>query len=368
MKKILIIAGTRPEAIKVAPVILELKKYPKRIAVKTCCTGQHRELLRGIFDLFGIEPDYNLELMTQNQTLSEITAKMFLELNKVIEKESPDWILAQGDTATVMVASVLSYYHRIKFGHIEAGLRTGDLYSPYPEEGNRIIADAVAYKLWAPTRQARAALIKSGADKNKITVTGNTVIDALKIVSKIKYDYKNSILGQYEGKKIVLITAHRRESFGLDFENMCGAIRDLAAKYKEMAFVYPVHLNPNVRKIVNSTLRGVPNISLIEPLEYLDFVNVMKKSFLILTDSGGVQEEAPYFDVPALVMRKKTERNEGVKAGVSMVVGTGRKKIVAAASVLIEDAAAYKKMAQSKNPYGDGCASRYIVREILENE
>jgi UDP-N-acetylglucosamine 2-epimerase (non-hydrolysing) len=368
MKKVLIIAGTRPEAIKVAPVVLELKKHQDEIVTKSCCTGQHRELLSGIFDLFGVKPDYNLDLMTQDQTLSEIASKMFLELSKVIEKESPDWVLAQGDTVTAMAASVLSYYNKIKFGHIEAGLRTGDLYSPYPEEGNRVIADAVAYKLWAPTSEARAALINSGLDKNKITVTGNTIIDALKIVSERDYDYKNSPIGQFEGKKIILITAHRRESFGSDLENMCSAVKELAAIYKDMVFVYPVHLNPNVRKVVNCTLQGVPNIYLIEPMEYLDFVHLMKNSFLILTDSGGIQEEAPFFNVPVLVMRKKTERNEGIKAGVSMLVGTDKRRIIDVASLLIEDNGVYNKMAHSVSPYGNGDASRYIVEEVLENE
>ncbi|MHC4286953.1 MAG: non-hydrolyzing UDP-N-acetylglucosamine 2-epimerase [Planctomycetota bacterium] len=367
MPKIIIIAGTRPEVIKVAPVLLELQKNRSHIETIFCCTGQHRELLNGLFDLFGLTVDYNLDLMATDQTLSEITSRMFSGLDKIIRKESPDWILAQGDTATAMTASVLSYYHRIKFGHIEAGLRTGDLYSPYPEEGNRMIADAVAHRLWAPTEICRNTLINAGVDQNKIRVTGNTVVDALKIVAGFDYDYKNSPIGHFNGEKIVLVTAHRRESFGSGLENICLALKTLSLEFKGMNFVYPVHLNPNVRAAVNKTIQGVRNIHLLEPLSYQDFIHLMKKSFLILTDSGGIQEEAPFFDIPVLVMRNKTERSEGVDAGVSMLVGTDKQQIIDGASQLIEDRGLYNTMAKSPSPYGDGKASTYIVKEILED-
>ncbi|MHC5163820.1 MAG: non-hydrolyzing UDP-N-acetylglucosamine 2-epimerase [Planctomycetota bacterium] len=367
MPKIIIIAGTRPEVIKVAPVLLELQKHRSHIETIFCCTGQHRELLNGLFDLFGLTADYNLDLMAADQTLSEITSRMFSGLEKMIQKESPDWILAQGDTATVMTASVLSYYHRIKFGHIEAGLRTGDLYSPYPEEGNRMIADAVAHRLWAPTEKCRNALVNAGIDQKKIRVTGNTVVDALKIVAGFDYDYKNSPIGHYNGEKIVLVTAHRRESFGPGLENICLALKTLSRKFEDTNFVYPVHLNPNVRAAVNKTIQGVRNIHLLEPLNYQDFIHLMKKSFLILTDSGGIQEEAPFFNIPVLVMRNKTERSEGVDAGVSMLVGTDKEQIIDDASRLIGDRDLYRAMATSPSPYGDGKASKYIVKEILED-
>jgi UDP-N-acetylglucosamine 2-epimerase (non-hydrolysing) len=367
MRKVLIIAGTRPEAIKVAPVMLELKKHQDQIKTVFCCTGQHRELLSGIFDLFDLTVDHNLALMAPNQTLSGIASRMFSSLEKIIRAESPDWILAQGDTATVMVASVLSYYNNIKFGHIEAGLRTGDLYSPYPEEGNRMIADAVAHRLWTPTEKSYTALVDSGIDRAKIKVTGNTVIDALKIAAGLHYNYESSPMSYLNGEKIVLVTAHRRESFGPDMESICLAVKDMARTFKNMVFIYPVHPNPNVREVVNKTIRGVANIHLIEPLDYQDFIHLMKKSFLILTDSGGLQEEAPFFDVPVLVMRNKTERLEGVEAGVAMLVGTDKKQIIDGVTRLVEDSELYNAMANSVSPYGDGDASKYIVREILED-
>lgn len=351
-----------------APVLLELKKYRSHIETIFCCTGQHRELLNGLFDLFGLTVDYNLDLMVKDQGLSEITSKMFLELEKIIRKESPDWILAQGDTTTVMVASILSYYHQVKFGHIEAGLRTGDLYAPYPEEGNRIIADVVAHRLWAPTEMCRTALIDSGTDRSRIQVTGNTIIDALKIVAGLDYDYKNSPIGHFNGRKKILITAHRRESFGLGIENICLALKELSEMFEELEFIYPVHMNPNVRDIVNRTIQGASNIHLLEPLKYQDFIHLMKRSHLVLTDSGGIQEEAPFFDVPVLVMRDKTERCEGVEAGVSMLIGTDKEQIINSFSRIMGDPDLYCSMASSVNPYGDGNASKYIVREILEDE
>ena len=367
MKKVLVIAGTRPEVIKVAPVVLELNKHTDQIKTVLCCTGQHRELLSGIFDLFGLTVDHNLDLMVQNQTLSGIASRMFPALEEIIRTESPDWILAQGDTVTVMVASILSYYSGIKFGHIEAGLRTGDLHSPYPEEGNRMIADTVAHRLWTPTEKSRTTLINSGIDPAKIKVTGNTVIDALKIAVGLRYNYQSSPVSYLNGEKIVLVTAHRRESFGSDMENIYLAVREIARTFKDMVFVCPVHLNPNVREVVNKTIRGVSNIHLHEPLDYQDFIHLMKKSFLVLTDSGGIQEEAPFFDVPVLVIRNKTERLEGVEAGVAILVGTEKQQIIDGATQLIENNELYNNMAKSANPYGDGNAAKHIVAEIVED-
>lgn len=368
MIKVLTISGTRPEAIKIAPVIQELKKHPGSIQTINCSTGQHRELLQGIFDLFNIELDYNLDLMTKDQTLFQITSRLFQGLSEVFEKEKPDWVLAQGDTTTVMVASILSYYGKIKFGHIEAGLRTNDLYSPYPEEGNRIIADSVAHKMWAPTQTSALNLINSGISKENVIVTGNTVIDSLRIASEKTYDIENADFKRYSDQKIVLITAHRRESFGTEMDNIYNAIKTLALKYEDLVFVYPVHFNPNVKDLAKKVLGNIPNIELIEPINYLPFIHLMKKSYLILTDSGGLQEEAPFFNVPVLVMRNTTERPEGIEAGVSVLLGTTRENIVKITSEVLDNRDIYSKMANAKNPYGDGYASEKIVASILEDQ
>ena len=367
MIKVLTISGTRPEVIKIAPVILELQKHPDLFNVINCSTGQHRELLEGIFGLFNLEPDIDLHLMVKDQSLFQITSRLFRGLSEVFDKEKPDWVLAQGDTTTVMVASLLSYYGKIKFGHIEAGLRTNDLYSPFPEEGNRIIADHMAHRLWAPTETSATNLISSGFSEERVLVTGNTVIDSLRIVSEIPLEDNCGILQKYEGKKIVLITAHRRESFGSDMKHMLQAIKILSAKYNELVFVYPVHFNPNVRNIANEILGNIPNLDLIEPLSYLPFLHLMKKSYLILTDSGGLQEEAPFFNIPVLVMRNITERPEGIEAGVSALVGTQESDIVKIASGVLENLEIYKKMANAENPYGDGFAAGRIVNSILQS-
>ncbi len=367
MIKVLTISGTRPEAIKIAPVIQELNKRRDSIRIVNCSTGQHRELLQGIFGLFGLVPDIQLELMTKDQSLYQITSKLFQGLSEVFEKEKPDWVLAQGDTTTVMVASILSYYGKIKFGHIEAGLRTNDLFAPYPEEGNRIIADHMAHRLWAPTEISASNLIKNGFSDEKISVTGNTVIDSLRIVSELSLDQSSEITHKYKDKKLVLITAHRRESFGKDMHNMLNAIKRLALKYQDLVFVYPVHFNPNVRNIAKKILGDIPNMELIEPLNYLPFIQLMKRSYLILTDSGGLQEEAPFFNIPVLVMRNTTERPEGINAGVSVLVGTNEEDIVRTASNIIDNKRNYGRMASSTNPYGDGFASARIVDSILES-
>lgn len=368
--KVLSIFGTRPEAIKMAPVVMELRKTPGIDSV-VCVTGQHREMLDQVLDVFSIEPDFDLNLMTKNQTLSQLTARLFVGLEEVIQKVEPRWVLAQGDTTTVMVAAIQSYHQKASFGHVEAGLRTGDLYSPWPEEGNRLIADRVAECLWPPTERARQNLLDEGIDDKRIHVTGNTVIDALKFVAGTSPDWSNSTLARFAKlEKIVLVTAHRRESFGGPFREMCGALRQLADDFagSGVHFVYPVHLNPNVQKPVQEMLGGLDNLHLIDPLGYVDLVHLMRRSLLILTDSGGIQEEAPGLGVPVLVMREKTERPEGVEAGVCRMVGTSKPSIAEQATRLLEDNEARNAMAQSKNPYGDGKASQRIVSDLLSRD
>ena len=350
-----------------APVVLELRKTPGIDSV-VCVTGQHREMLDQVLDVFSIDPDFDLNLMTKNQTLSQLTARLFVGLDEVIQKVKPRWVLAQGDTTTVMVTAVQSYHQRAFFGHVEAGLRTGDLYSPWPEEGNRLIADRVAECLWPPTEHARQNLLEEGVDDKKIHVTGNTVIDALKFVAGSSYDWSSGTLAKFAKlEKVVLVTAHRRESFGGPFREMCGALRQLADDFagSGVHFVYPVHLNPNVQEPVQEMLGGLNNLHLIDPLGYVDLVHLMKRSLLILTDSGGIQEEAPGLGVPVLIMREKTERPEGVEAGVCRLVGTSKSRIVEEATRLLEDDAARNAMAQSKNPYGDGKASERIASDLL---
>ena len=365
---ILTIFGTRPEAIKMAPVVKELAKYPDRVRSVVCSVGQHRQLLDQVLELFQITPDYELNLMRPNQSLSELTARLFSATESVVGEVKPDWILAQGDTTTVFVAAMVAFYHRIPFGHVEAGLRTGDRRRPFPEEINRRFADLLSEVYFAPTETARERLLKEGCAARDIFVTGNTVNDALYDVASRDYDWSAGPLARLPiDRRLVLITAHRRESFGEPFRELCLAIRDLALQFgPEAHFVYPVHLNPNVRQPVNDILTGLPNLSLIEPLDYLSLVHLMKRSTLILTDSGGIQEEAPGLRVPVLVMRDTTERPEGVEAGMVRLVGTKRTRIVAEAARLLRDPAAHAAMATGSNPYGDGNAASRIVSTLLE--
>jgi len=368
MKKILTVIGTRPEAIKMAPIIKQLHKYPKQITSILCVTGQHREMLDQILNLFHILPDFDLNLMRPNQTLPNLTAQLMTHLDSVISKTKPHFILAQGDTTTVLVSSLMAYYNKIPFGHVEAGLRTGDKYKPFPEEINRRIADAVADLHFAPTELAKNNLIAEGCLPQNIYITGNTVVDALLEISAVEYDWESSPLSFIAAKEqIVLITAHRRESFGKSFRNICFAIRQLAYDLydKDFHFVYPVHLNPNVKKPVFDILSDIPNISLIEPLDYLSMVHLMKRSKLILTDSGGIQEEAPTFGVPALVMRELTERPEGVASGNVKLVGTNPTSIIREAKRLLTDTSAYSEMSHCVNPYGDGKAAERIATILL---
>ena len=367
--KILAIIGTRPEAIKMAPVISELKKLPNHFSSIVCVTGQHRQMLDQALELFNITPDYDFDLMRTDQTLAKLTANLFLYLDDVLNKENPNWVLAQGDTTTVLVSSLCAFYHKIPFGHVEAGLRTGDLHKPFPEEANRRIADSLATLFFAPTERARENLISEGLIQENIHVTGNTVIDALLDIVSRPYDWKVGPLADIpHDKRIIFITAHRRESFGKPFEELCAAIRELAIEFhdKGVIFAYPVHLNPNVQAPVRAILSGIDNIYLLPPLDYLASVQLMKNSTLILTDSGGIQEEAPSLRVPVLVMRDVTERPEGVEAGVVRLVGTHKDRIIRETRRLLKDARAYNAMRTGINPYGDGRAAERIVSCLMQ--
>src|SRR3972149_1673399 len=340
MLVVLSLIGTRPEAVKMAPVVRELGRSSDRIRSIVCITGQHREMLDQVLKIFEIKPDFDLRVMRPDQMLPQLTASLITRLEKVVEAVKPDWILAEGDTTTVLVAALISYYHKVHFGHVEAGLRTGDKYKPYPEEIFRRIADLLADALFAPTERSRQNLLREGISEENVIVTGNTVIDALLEVAGYPYAWTTGPLGRIAtDQKVVLVTAHRRESFGAGLQEICFAIKDLAKRFrsKGVHFVYPVHLNPNVRRPVREILSGETNVSLIEPLDYISLIHLMKRAKLILTDSGGIQEEAPTFGVPVLVMREKTERPEGIEAGVTRLAGTRRSQIVAEARRLLED-------------------------------
>ena len=369
MMTVLSVFGTRPEAIKMAPVVKELDRHRDRVRSITCSVGQHREMLDQVLNLFEIKPDYDLNLMRPNQTLSQLTADLFAGLDGVVREVRPDWILAQGDTTTVFVAAMVAFYCRVSFGHVEAGLRTGDMQKPFPEELNRRIADMTASRYFAPTERARQALLREGCQDGNVSVTGNTVVDALNDIASRGYDWRSGPLADVPfDRRLVLITAHRRESFGAPFRELCLAIRDLARMFADegVHFVYPVHLNPNVQQPVRDILSGLSNVSLVEPLDYLSLIHLMKRSTLILTDSGGIQEEAPSLRVPVLVMRDVTERPEGVEAGVVRLVGTQRCRIVKEAEGLLRDPVARARMATGVNPYGDGKAAARIVSILLE--
>jgi UDP-N-acetylglucosamine 2-epimerase (non-hydrolysing) len=368
-KKILFIFGTRPEAIKMAPLIKETEKAGK-FEPKICVTAQHRQMLDQVLKIFEIKPDYDLDIMTGNQNLFDITARIILKVQDVLSVEKPDLVMVQGDTTTTFVASLAAFYTRTKIAHLEAGLRTGNKFAPFPEEINRRITSVIADIHLAPTPWARDNLLRENISPESIFVTGNTVIDALfrvvEILKKSASDFDPLFHGIDFSKKVVLITGHRRENFGEGFRNICQAISELAKKFSGSEFVYPVHFNPNVRKPVNEVLQGIENVHLIEPLDYEPFVYAMEKSYIILTDSGGVQEEAPSLGKPVLVMRESTERPEAVEAGTVKLVGTDKKKIVDEVSTLITDSDAHRRMSQAHNPYGDGKASQRIVK-IMED-
>ena len=372
----MLVFGTRPEAIKMAPLVKEFKKNKNGLNVKVCVTGQHREMLDQVLKLFDIIPDYDLDIMAPNQDLYDITAKVLLGLRSVFKEFNPDVVFVHGDTSTSMAASLAAFYQQIKIAHVEAGLRTYNLYSPWPEEMNRLVVDRMANYYYAPTNTAKDNLLKEGIPSASIIVTGNTVIDALLSVSnKIDQDSNLSDLLNKEltkkGYKIgnrpyILVTGHRRENFGDGFISVCNALRRLAIQHPDFDIVYPVHLNPNVQDPVNRLLSTIDNVYLISPLDYLPFVFLMKNSYLLLTDSGGIQEEAPSLGKPVLVMRDTTERPEAVDAGTVILVGTNEDLIVNKVNNLILDKEEYARMSLIKNPYGDGYASKRIVDSLID--
>jgi UDP-N-acetylglucosamine 2-epimerase (non-hydrolysing) len=368
MLKVLTVFGTRPEAIKMAPLIAELERHPGRIVNRNCLTGQHKDMVAPLIDLFGIRVDHDLNLMRPNQTLEHITVTVLQEVGRILREEKFDLLLVQGDTTTSMAAALAGFYAGVKIGHVEAGLRTFDKHNPYPEESNRKMIDAVADLFFAHTDMARQHLLNEGIASSAIEVTGNTVIDALLDVAARPYSFEGTPLAAlpFDTRKIVLVTAHRRESFGGPFESLCTGLRDLARKYAdEIVLVYPVHRNPNVREVVGRILADTPNVVLTDPLDYMPLVHLMKRCHLVLTDSGGLQEEAPSLGKPVLVMRKTTERQEGVAAGTVKLVGTDSTDIVREASQLLDDPVAYAAMANRVNPYGDGTASVRTVQRIV---
>lgn len=369
MLKILAVFGTRPETIKVAPVIQELRRYPDRFICRICVTAQHRELLYPFLRLFDINPDFDLNIMQENQGLEYITRTVLIKAGEIIREEKPDYLMVQGDTTTSMAASIAAFYQKVRIAHIEAGLRTWDKLNPYPEEVNRRIIDSVADLYFAHTERAKQNLLAEGVKEGKIEVTGNTVIDALLDIAGREPDFKGTPLEgiPFDKKKIILITAHRRESFGKPLVNICNSIREIASRYpSDVCIVYPVHLNPNVQIIANSILDGVENVILTRPLDYPLFVQLMKRSYFILTDSGGVQEEAPSLGKPVLVLREVTERPEAVDAGTVAVIGTRTDEIVERTAELLEDKKKYESMSRAINPYGDGNARKRIVERLLK--
>lgn len=382
MKKIMLVFGTRPEAIKMAPLVKEFQKYPEQFKTIVCVTGQHREMLDQVLSLFEIIPDYDLNIMKQGQDLYDVTARVLVGMRDVLKEAQPDVVLVHGDTTTSTASALAAFYQQIPVGHVEAGLRTHNIYSPWPEEMNRLITGRIATYHFSPTPLSKENLLKENVAESAIMVTGNTVIDALyMVVDKIKKDatlsnelanllkgagYDTSRLAN--GKKLVLITGHRRENFGDGFINMCTAIKDLTQKYPEVDFVYPMHLNPNVRKPIHEVfgedLSNLGNMFFIEPLEYLSFVYLMEQSTIVLTDSGGIQEEAPGLGKPVLVMRDTTERPEALEAGTVKLVGTNYDRIISEVSSLLDDSEYYDTMSKAVNPYGDGLACGRIVKQL----
>jgi UDP-N-acetylglucosamine 2-epimerase (non-hydrolysing) len=367
MKKIMLTFGTRPEAIKLCPLVKELKKQDDKFETIVCVTAQHREMLDQVLDVFGVTPDYDLNIMKDNQTLFDITCRCLTELGAVIKKENPDIVLVQGDTTTTFATSLAAYYHKVKIGHVEAGLRTGNKYSPFPEEINRKITSVIADIHFAPTQKSKNNLLSEGVREEDIVITGNTVIDALlwvrRKIQNERKEYKE--LGTIDfTRKIVLVTGHRRENFGQDLINICEALKKIAAKYEDIEIVYPVHLNPNVSKPVYDLLSGIDNINLLKPLDYEPFVYLMDKSHLIISDSGGIQEEAPSLGKPVLVTRNTTERPEAVETGAVKLVGTDRNKIIQETEKLLNDIQYYRRMALVQNPYGDGRACERIINSL----
>lgn len=362
-KKILSVVGTRPEAIKMAPVILSLQKEPW-VNVRVLATAQHRHMLDQVNEFFGIQPNIDLNIMRPNQALTTLTARLLLELDEVLLAEKPDAVLVQGDTTTVMTVALACFYHRIPIGHVEAGLRTWDMQNPFPEEANRVIAGKLAKWHFAPTEGSKKNLLKEGVPESEIIVTGNTVIDALLMTAAKELELPVKL---DPGKRLVMVTSHRRENFGEPFRNICRALKTLAHKNPDVQFLYPVHPNPNVKDVAYEYLAELPNFTLCEPLDYAPFIAAMKRSYMILTDSGGVQEEAPALGKPVLVFRDETERPEAVDQGVVKLVGPNYEKIVNEAQRLLDDQSSYQAMARGVSPYGDGKASQRIVDALRKH-
>ncbi len=367
MLKVMTVFGTRPEAIKMAPVVLELKKHPDQIQTVVAVTAQHRQMLDQVLDLFQIRPDYDLDIMSQGQTLYDITTRSLQGLKSVMEVEKPDLVLVHGDTTTTFAGALAAYYQQIPVGHVEAGLRTGNIYSPFPEEMNRKLTGAIAAIHFSPTMTARGNLLREGIDKDAIFVTGNTVIDALMTTVDEGYDFEDEELQSvdFQNHRIILLTTHRRENLGEPMRHIYKALRQIIEEIPDTEIVFPVHRNPLVRKVVEEELSGVDRIHLIEPMEYEPFANLMHHSCLVLTDSGGIQEEAPSLGKPVLVLRNTTERPEAVEAGTVRLIGTDRDRVYEETKRLLTDKAAYDAMSNAVNPYGDGQASHRIVQAIL---
>lgn len=364
MKKVLLVFGTRPEAIKMCPLVLELKKRGY-IQTIVCVTGQHRQMLNQVLDTFSVVPDYDLHIMKENQTLFDVTINILEKIKNVLEKELPDVVLVHGDTSTTFITSLACFYLKIPVGHVEAGLRTYNLYSPYPEEFNRQVVSIISSYNFAPTELSRQNLIKEGKKPESIFVTGNTAIDALK--TTVHFDYNHEQLEWAKGSRLIMITAHRRENLGEPMKHMFRAIRRVCDEHSDVKALYPIHMNPIVRETAREILGGDERIRIIEPLDVLDFHNFLAHSYMILTDSGGIQEEAPSLGKPVLVMRDTTERPEGIKAGTLKLVGTDEETIYQAFKQLLEEPDEYEKMSKASNPYGDGCACRRIA-DILEKK
>lgn len=372
--KVMLVFGTRPEAIKMAPLVKELRALSGQIETVVCVTAQHREMLDQVLQLFEIEPQYDLNIMKAGQDLSDITCNILSGMKAVLQQEKPDWVLVHGDTTTTLSASLAAYYAQARVGHVEAGLRTGNKWAPFPEEMNRRLTSVMADVHFAPTAAAQAHLLREGVAPHSIHVTGNTVIDALlAVVKKLRQDTQAQQALQERfsflnpERRLILVTGHRRENFGAGFENICNALADIAAEHSDVEILYPVHLNPNVRQPVAEILaqRQLDNVHLIDPVDYLPFVYLMDRAYFIITDSGGVQEEAPSLGKPVLVMRETTERPEAVDAGTVLLVGTSREKIVSEARRLLRDPEAYAQMARAHNPYGDGTAAKQIAAALL---
>lgn len=365
--KVLTVFGTRPEAIKMAPLIKKMEEH-EEIEPVVCITAQHREMLDTVVELFKISPDYDLNIMEHGQSITDITVKVLRGMEEVLIKEKPDMVLVHGDTSTTFVGALAAFYQKTKVGHVEAGLRSGNIYSPYPEEMNRKLTTNLASVYFAPTEGNYNNLIKEGIDPERISVTGNTVIDALLSVVNDGYIFENNILNEidYKNKKIIVMTCHRRENWGKPMENIFTAVKEIAEENNNVEIIFPVHLNPNICKSAKDIMGKKNNIYLIEPLEYEEFANLLNKAYLILTDSGGIQEEAPALGKPVLVMREETERPEAVEAGTVKIIGVGKENLKKEVNILLNDLNEYQKMANSVNPYGDGTASEKIVDFMLD--